>query len=910
MRRSGKNRGGYPASRMAQAQDARAANAQRLEAARAQPVVTAAVSDRFSDALRNVQLHRPDVEDALSPAAPYCKLAETMMRVLKSGQSESVLCWPATNLSVAASFALSVIATWHDCDDFAEGNGLCAPKEFRALYYPWSVRTRFALTDVYVSRRQVHGIHLRHMQRCTAERASGGMPDLHVTLIRVKDLNGLARDGTTHLELQHPSLYELIPTGPLSSRTHGRHTGLLDRVRSKTQLKMLNAAELADNPATAPYYLFGAGAQANLHADFSQGDPRVGLILLDLTRTGRGRFGEDWASPVSGLIKLARSSLPGVPILAVTDDPWVHQDMIWRHLNKQAGQANKRPAPSSAILATDRVIAAPAQSPPSYSGCDVVLARGFAGLLDPLIDRITVLKNRASKIGDGPAEALLADLSALLKRCANLPGGVNRLGEYVVEEAGEIAAIHIMDAYQAPKILSAIEKLEGPLAQSRRGPLADLCRDARSLWNNQCSATPMTELLVEVLRPFLRKASKTIVLFRKQMLSDYAQASLVAHPEFGEQIARRLDNTMFRFVDAIGLKETTSLPARERHQTSTLVVVSPTRQQVLAMMAEPWLPSEVIILSDARTLGAIARDANFLAGAPAFAPFAQRLRKLKASAQSASEAVSGCKVVLTSDAPPPADTEFPTTRLIDLSGAGRSGSEILVRLETDDRQTILARQRTRLVAFDDSFAVPTYRPLVASEAQLGDAICVISDDFVDMARSRLDISHVASEEMRAYHQLVHSLYARVPGNTDRSKREQLAAIVNQLRQQPNDPEVSQETIRYWVDLEEQLSLPLEEVTPHAPQQRPTFDRFMTALGVSSALAERYWNWAVIHTRSNRLRAAHRLHEAYLGILISPHAAEAENPKRVADIRALRSAAEGFVARIRAKSKIERANLCA
>jgi hypothetical protein len=367
---------------------------------------------------------------------------------------------------------------------------------------------------------------------------------------------------------------------------------------------------------------------------------------------------------------------------------------------------------------------------------------------------------------------------------------------------------------------------------------------------------------------------------------------------------------MLRFVDAIGLREATALPPRERHQTSTLIVVSPTRQQVLSMMAEPWLPSEVIILSDARTLGAIARDAHFLAASPAFAPFSHRLHKLKTSAQSASEAVTGCKVVLTSDIPPPADTEFPTTRLIDLSGTGRSGNEILVRLETDDSQTILARQRTRLVAFDDSFAVPAYRPLVANDAQLGDAICVISDDFVDMARSRLDISHVASEEMRAYHHLVYSLYDKVPGNSDRSKREHLAALINQLRKQPQDLEVSPETIRYWVDLDEQLSLPLEEVTPHAPQQWPTFERFMTALGVSNTLAERYWNWAVIHTRSNRLRAAHRLHEAYLGILISPHAAEAENPKRVEDIRALRSAAEAFVSRIRTKTKIERASLCA
>lgn len=904
-------KGGYPAHRIAQARSARTANAERIEALRAQsgeqaPIVT----ERFLTALRDIKLHLTDVEEPLPPAAPYRQLAEAIMRVHKSGQSESVLCWPATNLSVAAGFALSVIATWYDCDPYPSGDGLCAPEEFRALYYPWSVRTRLPLSSVYVSRDQVHRVHLRHMQRCGAKGAIDGMSDLHVTLIRVKDLNGRARDGTKHLELLHPALYEMIPTSPLSSRTHGQRTELLDRIRSKTQLKFLSAAQLADDPADAPYYLFGAGAQTNLATDLAQPPPGIRIVLLDLTRTGRGRFADDWSIAINRLIAVARSRLPGIPILAVTDDPWVHQDMTWRHLKKHSGDTHQRPAPGSAILATDRLIAAPAQPPVDYTGCETIAARGFAGQLDPLIDRITQLKNRASKIDDAPAGALLADLIALLKRSANLPGSVNHLGSYVVAEAGELAAINIMAAYQAPKLLSSIECLEGPLAQSRRGPLIDLCRDARALWNSQCQATPMTGLLVDVLKPFLRNSSKTVVLFRKQMLSDYAQASLVDHPEIGEQVSKRLANSMLRFVDAIGFRETTALPPRERHQTNTVIVVSPTRQQVLSMMADPWLPADVIILADARTLGAIARDAHFLAGLPAFAPFADRLRKLKTCAQSAFESVIGSKVMLTADAPPPSDTDFPTTRLIDLSGTGRNGSEILVRLETDDSQTILARQRTRLVAFDDNSAVPTYRPLTANDAHIGDAICVISDDFVDMARSKLDISHVASEEMRAYHHLVHGLYAKVPGNTDRTKREHLATLINNLRKHPSDPEVSPDNIRYWTDLEEQLAMALEEVVPHAPQQWSTFERFMTALGVSASLAERYWNWAVIHTRSNRLQAAHRLHNAYLGILISPHAAEADNPKRIADIRALRAAAESFVARIRNKTTIERASLCA
>jgi hypothetical protein len=561
------------------------------------------------------------------------------------------------------------------------------------------------------------------------------------------------------------------------------------------------------------------------------------------------------------------------------------------------------------VFVADHLVAKPQEPIPQYTGCASIIARGFTGNIDILLDRIGQLKARAVKIEDATAEALLANLAALIKRCANLPSGIDDLGSYVLSEAGEDAAIHIMSAYQAPKLLADIERLEGPLAQSRRGPLNQLCRDAKELWTSQRHATPMAKLLVDVLRPFLRNSSRTVVLFRKQMLSDHAEAALIDHPDIGDAVGKRLENRMLRFVDAIGFRETSGLPPRERHQTNTAILVSPTRNQVLALMTEPWLPNDIIILSDARTLAATARDAAQLAALPAFTPFAERLRRLQTAAQHESEAISGLKIDLTAHVPPPADADFPTTKIIDLSGTSRSPDEIIVRIDTEDSQTILARKKTRLVRYDDTSAVPVFRPVTANEADVGDSICVITDDFIDMARTRLDIAHAACEEMRAYHYLVRELYSKIPGDSDRSKRLLLAQRINQLDTDGHN-QVTPENVRYWVDLDAQIALPLEEVIPHAPQHWETFELFMTVLGLPRSVAERYWHWAVIHTRSNRLRAAHRLHDAYLGILIAPHAAESENPKRLADIRALRAAAEGFVSRIRSKSNVERASLCA
>lgn len=922
MSRFGHSRGGYPDRRRAQAEAAKAQQVKLLEKLQQAALKTSDTDletspagtdrSRFQAALRAISLKVPDKDETLHPAEVYCQLATAVDRCVSGGKSESVLCWPAANVSVAASYVLAVLAAWEDCDCLpaGSGDGSDEPKQLRALFYPWSTRTRLALNNIYVCKDALHRVHKRHLQRYGAgNTTTDGLRDLHLSLIRVKDLDGRAVDGERHVEFLNPTLNELVPSGPCGNDLSHR-SGLLHRIKSKTQLKFLSSMQQADAPNTAPYYLFGAHAHDDLKRDFARLPSSVNIILLDLTRSGRNRFGDDWKAPVKTMLAAARSQLPGIPVLAITDDPWVHRDLIWRLLKEHDAQKGKRPAKESAIFVTDSAIADSKEATRSFSGCAEITARAFAGNLEVLLSRLGELKARAAKLEDAQADALLGDLASLLRRCANLPGGVSDLGSYVADEAGDIAATHIMSAYQAPKLLSELERLEGALAQSRRGHISNLCRDARAVWDTQCTTSPMASLLADVLKQFLRKSSKTVVLFRKQMLCDYTTAALIRHLDIGEAIQRRLDTGMLRFVDEIGFREATGLPPRERHQIYTAIMVCPTRLQVLAHMTDAWLPNEAIILADATTLAAIARDAEQLARYPAFAPFSDRLNKLRAATHSAAEDVSGRKVSLSADIAPPRDIDFPTAKVVDLSGTSKSGQEVLVKLETDDRQTILARQRTKLVAYDGDTAVPTYRPLLAHDTHVGDTICVISDDFVDMARTKLDIACAASEEMRAYHHLISGLYSKLPGTSERARRQHLAGLINGLRTSSSEREISDDAVRYWVDLEDQLLLPLEEVTPHAPQDWPTFQRLMAALGISAPLAQRYWNWAVIATRSSRLKAAHRLHEAYLGILISPHAAEAENPKRVADIRALRAAAEGFVAKIESKTMIERASLCA
>lgn len=920
MGRGRSHRGGFPHAQRAKAERAAAERAQLYQKIRdahlkhaevyKEPSITPQ-PDGFLTALRNIRLQLPDTKAALAPSPTYIALAAALHRCATLKRSEAVLCWPAHNVSIPAVHALSVLATIEDCAPL-EGspNGLSQPRPLRVLQYPWSPRTRHPLKNVYVCKESVSRLHLRHLQRYPRG-PTGNDPfyDLHLSLVRVRDLDGSALDDEEeYAELQHPTLNELIPSGACGSTQHT--LGLLHRSRSKTKLKTASSCPYADDPRFAPYYLFGLPADADARSALKVLPPPIQAVLLDLTRSGRNRLHNDWRGYVERCLRQLKAIRADVPVLAITDDPWVHRELTWRILKDHEGIKGKRPAAHSAVFAPSSTI--PDVHPPEsvFSGCASISAQGFAGQLDGVLATISDLRTRAMRLGDKNADALLQELASILRRCANLPGGVFDVGKYAADEAGDTAATHIMSAYQVPRLLASLDRLEGPLAHSRRGPLNDLSLAAKKAWDTQCLSSPMSLLLGDVLKPLLRNSSKTVVLFRRRMLADYATWALSNHPEIGPLITRRLENGMLTFLDEIGFREASGLPRRERHQIHTIVLVCPTRAQLLSHMAQPWLPEREIVLGDAHTLSAVSRDAAQLAAFPAFAGFAQRLLKLAEAAQKGADTVFGRKVILEPTAAPPDDVDFPTGKMVDLSGAHGSPDDVLIKLETEDRQTILARRRTKLVEYDSQTAVPVYRELSATESEVGDLVCVIDDDFVDMARSRLDIGYAASSEMRSYHQLVTALFANLPGFTHRGKRQELARRINDLRSSQQDREVTEAGVRYWVDLSDALSLPLEEVTPHAPQDLSTFKRFMTALGVSEPIALQYWNWAVIGTRSGRLKAAHRLHEAYLGILISPHSAEAENPRRVADIRQLRASAEAFVSRINNKSVIRRADLCA
>jgi hypothetical protein len=312
--------------------------------------------------------------------------------------------------------------------------------------------------------------------------------------------------------------------------------------------------------------------------------------------------------------------------------------------------------------------------------------------------------------------------------------------------------------------------------------------------------------------------------------------------------------------------------------------VAPTRSAILATLAQPWLPEQLVVLADADTLAFAARDAERLAEEIDIAPLAARLRAFagRAVARVAEIGRHPIRFEMPTD-----DVEFPVGAVLDLTGGAR-GELQLLEIALKNGQRIIARRSTGIVLRDDGAATTSFVERPAHRVQKGDEVCVIGPGFVERARMLVNIRATAAQEIRDYHQLVAKRFAEIPGATTNAR---LRALVARM----GEPAVPTDRARYWIDLADEVEKPLHDVVPHAPHDEDTFIRFTAALGIGEKLARTFWRWAVVAQRSHRVRYGNVFHDAFRGILTDPHAALANSRDRSDEIRTLRAMAEEHVA---------------
>lgn len=854
---------------------------------------------RNLDGLRRVPFSQLDRTDPLHPSPCYEKIVSHALETINNGSRRAILCWPRLTPSPAAVAAMLMLGDCEACDPIQTGQfaSLTAPWGLRALIYPYARTAHRPLRHIYVEKIYLHTLHIKHQIRSTDRVDDAALADFHRALARVHTLaNGRG-------EFANPCLDELLPSGPCSG-TDGR-SELLWRIRTKIDLNKLSPPQAAENPATAKFYLFGIRANENLEAQLKALKNPPNLILLQLDGTARRRLGRNWEARIKTFLAAAEARFQDVAVIALTDDPWTFDRVRFDTLFTKPKRRKDPPYPSDVIFSTDNEIVTDsvkviAEFAP-IKNCSV---SAYAGESAALLKRLRTNRLRASQAGDNESADRVGAMSGIVRRCTSLPGSRAEFSDYLIEERGAIIAAEHMTDYRVGSLTKDLQESFGAWPQLARSELTSMCQAVHDVWDRTDALTPMKPMLRDLITRFLNNSSRTVFLFPNDMMADFAAHVLKADTAIGQKVTARIENGMVRFLDRYGLDDLDGLERPERNYFKTLVVVAPSRAAMLDLLTKPWLPENVIVLSDADTLERTARDTDRLSSYPELNPLKLRFEAFTKKAREEAARVNGVAVSLDLRDEPQDDDDEPTTRIVNLAGKVRE-NQTLLSIELiggqGAGQIVIAKPGTRLVVQDKSQVLPIYKEVMASELAEGDRLCVIGDAFVEMARPLVNITRRAAEEIRDYHEQVEKRFAALPGDSVQAR---LRSLVDKMC----IPGVQPARAHYWIDLEEQLNASLDDVVPRAPIDFPTFEGFMKALGLTGKIVERYWTWAVVAQRSHKLKAGMGMRDAFRGILVDTYSAQSDNPTRLQELRLLRAAAENFVGVIRKIETIKAENV--
>lgn len=841
--------------------------------------------------------HRLGETDVSELTPIYATLVRSAAEIAGRGDVRVLMPWPPSKVSpsaIVSLLAIGAIGSAARINMRMEGSEIVSREradEVRAMVFPYARSTHAQARQVQVDRHHFGQTNFEHVARYL-QSDNDAAKDLHQVLARVRKLSGRASDGRNYAEFEHPILDEIIPHGPARGERPA-NSSVLWRTRSKTDIGRQTRSGEADDPAKAKYYMFTARRDDRLGVELRAIERPLDLLILDLSKNGRDRLGWDWIRRAGEMVACMREIHPSAGILAIVDDPWSYRAIRFELLGtKMPGKKNKVvPAPGSVIYCPNAgILQDVGQHVPLFEGANSIAVNGFYGEVDRNIERLRELANRLADMGDPSGAATTRNLMGTVRRSASLPGSIAELSRFIERESSAAIADDRLASY---RITADINALTDPASlASQVDADKGVAAETRTLMRTLEQATPMAALIEDAMQPALRSSSRSVVVFRSDMIAEFALDRLGST---FPKLVERVESGVIRFGGARALGTVAAAPASARNQFKRAIFVAPTTSTILATLSEPWLPEQVVFLADADTLGFAARDANRLADEIEIDALAVRLRAFADKAHNHVVGIGRHTVQLDAEVPYE-EFDFPNGLVVDLTSGGRSERRLL-EIKLGNGQRIIARPSTGIVLRDDGAATTTFVERPAWQIKQGDEVCVIGPGFIERARSLVNIRATAAGEIREYHSQVAQRFAAIPEDSTTGRLRDLVARMGH-------PSVPIERARYWIDLQDEIDKPLHEVVPHAPQDRDTFMRFTNALGIGQKLAESFWLWAVVAQRSHRLRAGNVFHDAFLGILTDPYAALASNRDRSADIRALRAMAEEHVAIVAETRSIE------
>jgi len=830
-----------------------------------------------------VRFHRHgDVDGRYELGSTAKEILAAFNCTVENRRSQALLVWPQSIRGLAVIHALAALTRLPNCDE----------QRLTTLFFPWNRNSGSTQKALLVDREQLVEAARAPLNRIHTQSARqsafGYLMAIHSLKHVSKGEPGNRRYKAVEQDpsLLYPTLFELMPqAGIQASETRIFEDHFLRRLRRHTWINERSEhIASANDPVATPFFLFGLHADA-LNPNKLSGaglDPdRAGrspdIVLVDLTRRARNTLGENWRTEAERFFLMIRDfyNPQCPPAFVVTDDVFTLQTVRWKMLKEyEAGRgiaaSPKAPAPAHLIINLRADMLDAEKTAPAW--LEDFGAEVYGSDLLQFVESGLKLRRSLLDAGDTEIAAAVSSAMAALQNFVGLPGPVRWFREFLVKEHEGYEMHRLGDRFDhlAPrgKIATAIRL---GTAGASHAQLAAFLKAYDTLVSTAASDNPGTRFFEDCLAKLNKVSHRSLIVFSSELIRSFAQWRVETETHL--QYARQKLGTEIVFACVPEIAEELSRAPDAANPYDHIVFIEPYPDDLLKALVEPDLPHHAMLLCHLARAQQIVDRARALRGLDGVAPVEWNLLLVQ-------ERLEKVMAGHTAEIP---DFEAillePRVSTIDLAGPRTPSSGPTRMIRTSGYVRIRAFEGTELAVYDPD-ALPAFSKRRAKDLKPGDQICVFTPDFVDAAREKLHLSATAPEVLGLYHKAVGEAAAKLPGRDINAKADALreAIIKSEPSLAPSLP--GAQAMRNWIDVDDLLKMPRDQVRPQAPRDPEHFFAFMKVLAIGDDLARLYWDLGVFWTRSARISRGSAFHQVFMGILIDPHGTVSRFPEEI------------------------------
>ena len=805
-------------------------------------------------------------------------------KALLDRQSAVILSWPNGLPGVSALHSLALLCELAEGPEGFQG--------FTTVFYPASARTGANQRALLVDRDWLLSVnspwlnaHYSHLST-TSTGPEKAQARLHNMLARTKDLGPEALASFPRArsivertgDRGHPTLFELIARRIIDA--HGQlsqpEETFLDRSRRLSELltSKQNASDYqrveAVDPETTPWLLstiHGASPQTSWGICTLPSKRKTNVILLDLQYRARGRLGENWRQEISGAVSKLRHGDQELPLVLVTDDPFIATHLKWELCRKPKGREKKRPLPvmfvrqqTSEMLSSNTT--QDRREERTSSNLEITVDV-FASDVATFAAKAMEIRRAVSGLAGGTIARSIGACLARLRSIANAPLSQSGVSDALFDPDEPHLSNRLLRTFD---VGDTIAELRGQASKAGgfESEVLSLASEATELAKSLSSGAAATtgHLYRSKLQTLPKRGTRTLVATAgassTQLLERWIESD-ASLSDVADRLGEKFDVAPAR--DAIRKIELAgSSPKPYGH----VLLLSTQPRDTFAIISHPACPPRIEIVSDAASAKFLADyGRSLLQYWPENDPGQHRIGK-------ALEEIDANLESRIADLPEftlgePSNSETP---IIDLSGQSGGLRAATLAIHTVDGDIIHANLQTTFVTRVQA-DLEKFEYVRTSRITQGREILVPRPAFLEAVEASYEFRAAAAPLLADYH---NSITQRVDGHGQGVQ----SMALEILARIDCDPPPTLQSVRRWLNVASQRDVPIELRTPQAPRSYSHFLAFSKALAIDETIAEIYWSLAIVATRGGRIRSGLQLRKLYAAALIDPDALVRKN----------------------------------